>query len=118
MSWRRHLIPRNDRWACVATSLLRPYAGGQRYTKINGPVLALYVAPQALRPDAPTDSIARAKLDSTSLVYRMPQIRAFERGVPQAHVVLLPHADHFVWRTHEADVLREVRAFIDGLPPR
>jgi pimeloyl-ACP methyl ester carboxylesterase len=55
---------------------------------------------------------------SASLVYRMPPIRAFQRGVPQARVVLLPHADHFVWRTHEAEVLREVRAFIDGLPTR
>jgi non-heme chloroperoxidase len=92
------------------------FAGGQRYTKISGPVLALFVAPQALRPNAPTDSAARAKLDSMSLHYRLPQIEAFRRGVPQGKVVLLPHADHFIWRSHEADVLREMRAFIDALP--
>jgi non-heme chloroperoxidase len=51
-----------------------------------------------------------------SLVYRMPQINAFQRGVPQARVVRLAHADHFVWRSHETDVLREMRAFIDALP--
>jgi pimeloyl-ACP methyl ester carboxylesterase len=92
------------------------FAGGQRYTRIQGPVLAIYVAPQALRPDAPSDSAARARLDSMSLVYRMPQINAFQRGVPQARVVKLAHADHFVWRSHETDVLREMRAFIDALP--
>jgi pimeloyl-ACP methyl ester carboxylesterase len=92
------------------------FAGSQRYTRIHGPVLAIYVAPQALRPDAPKDSAGRALLDSLSLSYRMPQINSFQRGVPQARVVRLAHADHFVWRSHEADVLREMRAFIDALP--
>jgi pimeloyl-ACP methyl ester carboxylesterase len=92
------------------------FAGGQRYTRIRGPVLAIYVAPQALRPDAPKDSAGRALLDSMSLAYRMPQITAFQRGVPQARVIKLAHADHFVWRSNEADVLREMRAFIDALP--
>jgi len=32
-------------------------------------------------------------------------------------VVRLPHADHYVFRSNEADVLREVNAFIAGLPP-
>jgi pimeloyl-ACP methyl ester carboxylesterase len=92
------------------------FAGGQRYTHIVGPVLAIYVAPQALRPNAPADSAGRAALDSLSLSVRMPQITKFQRGVPQARVVKLAHADHFVWRSNEADVLREMRAFIDALP--
>jgi non-heme chloroperoxidase len=91
------------------------FAGGQRYTRISGPVLAITVAPGPYRASA-TDSASRAKSDSLSLGYRMPQINAFRRGVAQAHVVLLPHADHYVWRSNEADVLREMRAFIDGLP--
>jgi non-heme chloroperoxidase len=90
------------------------FAGGQRYTRITGPVLAIYVAPGPYRASA-TDSASRARSDSVSLSYRMPQIEAFRHGVPQARVVLLPHADHFVWRSNEADVVREMRAFIDGL---
>ncbi len=92
------------------------FAGGQLYRHVEGPVLAIYVAPAPLRPDAPTDSAGRATLDSLSLAYRMPQISAFQRGVPQAHVVRLAHANHYVWRSNETDVLRELRAFIDGLP--
>ncbi|HTE47375.1 MAG TPA: hypothetical protein VK636_19140 [Gemmatimonadaceae bacterium] len=42
---------------------------------------------------------------------------AFERGVPGARVVRLPNADHFVFRSNEADVVREIRAFVDTLPP-
>jgi len=33
-------------------------------------------------------------------------------------VVTIPHANHYVFRSNEADVLREIRAFIDGLPTR
>ncbi len=91
------------------------FAGGQRYTSINGPVLAIYVAPAPWRAEA-TDSTSRARADSMSLAFRMPQINAFERGVPQARVVRLAHANHYVWLSNEADVLREMRAFIDALP--
>jgi pimeloyl-ACP methyl ester carboxylesterase len=91
------------------------FAGGQLYTQIRGPILAIYVAPRPWRAEE-TDSASRAKADSMSLAFRMPQINAFRRGVPQARVVTLAHANHYVWRSHEADVLRELRAFIDALP--
>lgn len=91
------------------------FAGGQRYRRIDGPVLAIFVAPGPFRSEA-KDSVSRARSDSMSLAFRMPQITAFRRGVPQARVVLLPHANHFIWRSNEADVLREMRAFIDALP--
>jgi len=45
----------------------------------------------------------------------MPQILAFERGVAGSRVVRIPHANHYVFQSHEAEVLREVFAFIDGL---
>lgn len=46
-----------------------------------------------------------------------PQIKAFERQVPKARVVRLPNSDHFVYRSNEDDVLREIRAFVGSLPP-
>ncbi len=58
----------------------------------------------------------RARWDSASVANLSPQIDAFERGIPSARVVRLPHASHHVFRSHEADVLREIRAFIAGLP--
>jgi len=32
-------------------------------------------------------------------------------------VVRIPHATHYVFRSNEADVLREMNAFIATLPP-
>ena len=43
------------------------------------------------------------------------QEKAFANGVPTARVVRLPGADHFVYLSNEADVLREMRAFLAGL---
>jgi pimeloyl-ACP methyl ester carboxylesterase len=43
------------------------------------------------------------------------QAKAFESGVPSARVVQLPHANHCVFLSNEADVLREMRAFLAGL---
>lgn len=93
------------------------FAGAQRYTRIQGPVLAIYAAPRPPPPATANDSVARARADSVSLAGVMPQITAFQRGVPQARVVRIAHASHYVFRSNAADVLRELHAFIDALPP-
>jgi hypothetical protein len=92
------------------------FGGEQKYTEIHGPVLAVYAAPHEA-PASATDSAARARADSADLARITPQINAFERGVPTARVVRLPHANHYVFRSNEADVLREIHAFIAGLAP-
>ena len=42
--------------------------------------------------------------------------KVFQKGVPQARVVGIPHADHLVFFSNEADVLREMKAFFVDLP--
>lgn len=44
------------------------------------------------------------------------QAAGFERGVPHARVVRLPHASHLMFVTEEAAVLREILAFLETLP--
>jgi hypothetical protein len=39
------------------------------------------------------------------------------RDLKSAHVVRLAHASHDVYRSNEADALREMNAFISTLPP-
>jgi pimeloyl-ACP methyl ester carboxylesterase len=92
-------------------------AGEEKYTSIRAPVLAIFAAPHEV-PETIRDSAGRARFDSTQLAVGLPQIRAFERGVPSARVVTLPHANHYVFRSNEAEVLRDIRAFVDGLTPR
>ena len=41
---------------------------------------------------------------------------AFAAGVPSAKVVRLPNANHYVFRSNEADVLRAMNDFLDTLP--
>jgi len=66
-------------------------AGMQKYTDIQVPVLAIFA--------------------NTGV-----QTKAFEDGVPSARVVRLAHANHYVFQSNEADVLREMNAFIRTLP--
>jgi hypothetical protein len=44
------------------------------------------------------------------------QTKVFER-LPSAKVVRLPFANHYVFFSNEADVLREMNAFIGSFPP-
>jgi pimeloyl-ACP methyl ester carboxylesterase len=90
-------------------------AGERKYTTISTPVLAIYATPKpppALKLDAKTleDIVAaQSALDEA-------QAKAFEAGVPTAHVVRIPNADHYIFLSNEADVLRAMNEFINGLP--
>ena len=93
-------------------------AGRQRYTSIPTPILAIFAAPHEYFPPTGGDPASRAAADALDEVRTGPirTANAFEKGLPQAHVVRLPHASHMVFRSNEADVLREINAFIGGLP--
>ncbi len=88
-------------------------AGERKYATIPVPILAIYADPHDMGATNPLGSWAEA-LDSTNVTG--PQARAFESGVPSARVVRLSHADHYVFQSNEADVLREMNAFIARLP--
>ena len=84
-------------------------AGMQKYTDIPVPILAIFALPHE-RGDLGPEAQAR-DLETTAA-----QAKAFETGLPSARVVRLAHANHYVFQSNEADVLREINAFIGGLP--
>ena len=43
------------------------------------------------------------------------QADAFQAGVPGSRVVRIPNASHMIFVSNEADVLREMNAFLDKL---
>ncbi len=90
-------------------------AGGQKYTRIDVPILAIYALPHER---GIADPAKRAEADARDLAFQGAMAKAFEKGSPSAQVVWLPHADHYVFRSNETDVLREMNAFIAGLPPK
>jgi pimeloyl-ACP methyl ester carboxylesterase len=91
-------------------------AGGQKYTDIRLPVLAIFAVPHDLGPALGGDPTARAAFEARDTVTAGAQADAFEKGIPSARVVRLPHAHHYVFLSNEADVLREMNAFIARLP--
>ncbi len=91
-------------------------AGEQKYTNIPVPTLAIFAVPHELGSYAGKDPGVRAALDARDEAWAGAQAKAFESGVPSARVVRLPHANHYVFRSNEADVLREINAFLGSLP--
>jgi hypothetical protein len=88
-------------------------AGVQKYTDIGVPVLAVFALPPD--PGPFVDTAARAAIEARALETIGVQVNAFEKGVPSARVVRLPHADHYVFLSNEADLLREMRSFMSSL---
>jgi len=43
---------------------------------------------------------------------------AFAAGIPSAKVIRLPNANHYVFRSNEAEVLRAMNDFLYKLPQR
>ncbi len=91
--------------------------GGQKYTNIPVPILAIFACPhnfdfdRALR-DNPS---LKAKVEANDAFLTSRQADAFAAGVPSAHVVRLANADHYVFRSNETDVIREMNAFLSNL---
>jgi pimeloyl-ACP methyl ester carboxylesterase len=91
--------------------------GEEKYTEIKCPVLAIFAVPHDLGPMFKKDPAERAVAESMDLDRTTAQSKAFQAGVPSARVVRLPNANHYVFNSNEADVLREMKAFIGSLPP-
>jgi hypothetical protein len=83
-------------------------------THIDAPVLAFFAYPRPYPAALQTDS-ARSRFDSLAAVVVGSRIDHFERSVPGARVVRLPRADHYVFRSNEAEVLAGIRDFVTAL---
>jgi pimeloyl-ACP methyl ester carboxylesterase len=80
------------------------------FMEIKAPVLAIYAM-------APCEAICASPREQALAASKREQIEAVEAGMPLARVVRIPNADHYVFRSNEADVLREINAFLGGLKP-
>jgi non-heme chloroperoxidase len=91
------------------------FSGFESFPTIHDPALVIFALPHDFGPN--TDhSVARADREAIDLRLTEYQAKAFETQVPTAHVVHIPHASHYVYRSNEDDVLREMNSFIATLP--
>ena len=99
------------------------------YSNIRVPVLALN---RGFGPGATTDDLLKEyhyepktaaervaidRLVAAGTVVLTRWTDKLKRGAPNARIVWYPNAGHYVYMTNEADVLREIHAFMAGLPP-
>jgi len=94
--------------------------GRKKYANIPVPALVIFALPYGLRKwvedsTDPTVREAEKAFSAAEAALMTRQAKAFEDGVPTAHVVRLPGADHFVYLSNEADVLREMKSFLSTL---
>jgi len=90
-------------------------SGEQKYTDIRVPILAIFALPHSTSPAIRNDPKKLAEYEAREEESVGAQAKAFER-LPSAKVVRLPFASHYVFFSNEADVLREMNAFIGSLP--
>jgi non-heme chloroperoxidase len=90
--------------------------GQEKYTRIAVPILAIFALPHQPEAmpgvDSATRVVLQARIDSATAA----SATAFENGVPSARVVRIPNSTHALFRSNEAQVLREMNAFLAGLP--
>lgn len=90
--------------------------GEQRYAEIGLPVLAIHANPKKPGPYAYNTPAERAAAETMEQNGIDALMKAFQAGVPCAHVVRLANANHYVFLSNEADVLREMNEFLGDLP--
>jgi pimeloyl-ACP methyl ester carboxylesterase len=85
------------------------FSGTRRYAGVKAPALAIYASPHACSGFCITPQY---KAQEASVA---AQADAFAAGTPSARVVRIAGAQHFVFLSDEAQVIREMNAFMDGL---
>ena len=94
--------------------------GMKKYPTIPVPALVIFAVPhrQAAwmkESSDPAVQEAAKKLAEAEIPLIERQAKAIEEAVPTARVVRIPNAHHLMFISNEADVLREMQAFLKGL---
>ena len=95
------------------------------YSKIRIPILAFIpVTPSQtsgwsvfyrFQPVTDEERAALEKIYATDRNCMNRSVSTMRAAVPHARIIELPGADHYVFFSNEADVLRELKAFLAGL---
>jgi pimeloyl-ACP methyl ester carboxylesterase len=89
--------------------------GIEKFGTLKVPVLAVFAAPHAPPPNAPSPAMleyftAVDKIANAGLAER------YRKGNPEAHVVVLASVQHAMFKSNPGDVAREMEAFLARLP--
>jgi non-heme chloroperoxidase len=93
-------------------------SGEHKYTEIKVPSLAFFAVPHDMSRVFPGDPARHAAVAAADLERQTRLASTFEAGVPSAKVIRLPNADHYIFRSNEAEVLRAMNDFLARLSQR
>jgi hypothetical protein len=100
--------------------LMAVLSAGKKYTQIPVPACFIYASPHSLgpwieqNPDPAVQSEGR-KFKASRDALGAKQIAAVREAFPGDTMITIPGANHYVFMTNEAEVLRAIRAFVSGL---
>jgi non-heme chloroperoxidase len=92
------------------------FRGEQKFGGMTCPILAIYADPHSFgeqfkgRPEALKAAQEKDHADTSA------QADAFSKGNPQATIVSIPNADHFLFRSNAPEVIKALDAFVETLP--
>ncbi len=95
---------------------LRALLGGTKSFKgpINLPILAIFAYPKNYS-HLPKAYRTAQKIKENNAADDA-EISGFTRGLPNAKVIRIANADHFIYVSNQTDVLRDINGFIGALP--
>jgi non-heme chloroperoxidase len=89
----------------VAAYNLAQDKGQRAFIDVKGPLLVIAAAPHERYKGRPPKEYER----------ETQRLTALEKRLPNARIVRIPFASHFIYRSNEAQVVREMNAFMDGI---
>lgn len=90
--------------------------GEEKFTDLRAPILAICVIGHTVGPYADKDPAVRDVLFHRSEASDEAIAAGFQKGVPSARVVRIHRTSHYVFIANEAEVLQEIKSFVDSLP--
>ena len=81
-------------------------------TPIDLPILAIFANPDNQQSGPGLSAAFIAEMNA----FTTKQIAAFKKGQPKAQVIVIPNANHFVYRSNKGEVLRDIDTFVANLP--
>ena len=88
--------------------------GEERFSNIDTPSLAIFSYPNAPIAGVTHDPRKLSVYKAAETGRKEPQIAAF-RNQPHAKVVVIPNGTHYIFLSHEAEIISLIKEFVDGL---
>jgi non-heme chloroperoxidase len=92
------------------------FRGEQKFGGVKCPILALYADPHSFGDQFKDHPEALKAAQDKDRSETSAQADAFSRGNPQAVVVRIPNADHFIFESNGTETRKALDGFIDTLP--